>query len=356
MKKVKVAHFDEKAGAAGQAGRVEGEVPAFIYHSKSSKSPRERRSTEATLLNFSGSTLGQWQHHRPSAASTAVGADIVWHCEDVPDRDDDESFQGSLRWALFRYQWWCHLLTVKLMPYQHRRRRRRAADMDKGWPIVFTYVMVVAVLCIMSGELILNREVSGEFFEADPFNYMLGPSVQTLIQTGARYVPCMRNTTMMPSDERYVCLRRPVFSTNGKDGVRREDLVQLDENTVDEDGDPSNGMRLFETAIPSAEPANAILGCTLEDVCGMGGFVSYDAQLLRPDQSFRFLTPLFVHSGLIALAANLALHVHIGLALEPIINGVRLALVYFATGVFGNLFGATFATVTARKFDFIMCM
>ncbi|ORY98149.1 hypothetical protein BCR43DRAFT_438980 [Syncephalastrum racemosum] len=201
------------------------------------------------------------------------------------------------------------------MPFQHRRRRRRATDQDKGWPIVFTYVMVVAVLCIMSGELILNREVSGEFFEADPFNYMLGPSVQTLIQTGARYVPCMRNTTTMPSDERYVCLRRPVFSTNGKDEAAT--------------GAASDGA------------------CTLEDVCGMGGFVSYDAQLLRPDQSFRFFTPLFVHSGLVSLAANLVLHVHIGLALEAVMNGVRLAFVYFVTGVFGNLFGATFATVTA---------
>ncbi|CAO3592480.1 unnamed protein product [Absidia cylindrospora] len=67
---------------------------------------------------------------------------------------------------------------------------------------------------ILSGELLLSQQVSNEFMELDPFNIMLGPSIQILVQSGARFPPCMRPTEVMPPEERYVCLNTTLSTMN----------------------------------------------------------------------------------------------------------------------------------------------
>ncbi|KAI9494844.1 hypothetical protein BDB00DRAFT_973935 [Zychaea mexicana] len=151
----------------------------------------------------------------------------------------------------------------------------------------------------MSGEFIMNRELSGEFFEFDPFNPMLGPSTQTMIQSGARYIPCMKNTTS---------LINPAFALSNRRVTVRST-------------------------------------CSLQDVCGMGGFLIDTI----PDQGFRFITPLFVNSGLIQLGCNMIGHAVIGVRLERLINSLKLTLVFFVSGVFGNLFGANFGPITSQS-------
>ncbi|KAI7874312.1 rhomboid-domain-containing protein [Lichtheimia hyalospora FSU 10163] len=140
----------------------------------------------------------------------------------------------------------------------------------------------------------------GEFFEFDPFNFMIGPSAQTLIQSGARYPPCMRNTTAMPPEEQYI------YNNN------QPDLPDFN------------------------NPRQSL--CSLQHVCGMGGFLRPSV----PDQTFRFITPLFVHAGLVPLLCNIAGLLTIGRSLERVTNAVRMLIIYFVAGTFGHIFGGNF--------------
>ncbi|KAF1806340.1 hypothetical protein V8B55DRAFT_1323600 [Mucor lusitanicus] len=163
------------------------------------------------------------------------------------------------------------------------------------WPL-FTYLMAIFMAIIFSGEILLSKQSSGEFFELEPFNYMLGPSMEIMIQVGARFAPCMRHVDSMPPDE----------------------LVNL------------------------ADPRLLNSSCSLSSICGMTTF----HQNQVPDQTYRLLTPLFIHTGLIHLLINLAVLVILGAKVERIINSLRFSLLYIGSGVFGHALGANFAPPT----------
>ncbi|KAI8150052.1 hypothetical protein BJV82DRAFT_503422 [Fennellomyces sp. T-0311] len=163
----------------------------------------------------------------------------------------------------------------------------------------------------------------GEFLELEPFNYMLGPSVQILIQTGARFPPCMRNSTDMPPMQRYVCINATTAAAI----------------------EASESLSLFDPATDATNPINLMLGpsvCTLEDVCGFGGF----ANPRTPDQAFRFLTPLFAHSGIIHWLLNMVVLMPLGIKLERLMSGWRFGVQYLVSGLYGNILGANFAPPT----------
>ncbi|OAD01986.1 hypothetical protein MUCCIDRAFT_144742 [Mucor lusitanicus CBS 277.49] len=137
---------------------------------------------------------------------------------------------------------------------------------------------------------------------------MLGPSMEIMIQVGARFAPCMRHVDSMPPDERYVCL-----------------------HTIAE-----------KSKTPSTDPRLLNSSCSLSSICGMTTF----HQNQVPDQTYRLLTPLFIHTGLIHLLINLAVLVILGAKVERIINSLRFSLLYIGSGVFGHALGANFAPPT----------
>lgn len=139
----------------------------------------------------------------------------------------------------------------------------------------------------------------GEFLELDPFNVMFGPSIQVLVQSGARYPPCMLNSTHMPPTRRYICI-------NATTAAAMETMP----------------VSLFDPALSPNETTSLVTTpstCSLQDICGFGGF----SNPRTPDQAFRFLTPLFVHSGLLHCAANLAVLMWIGIKLERLTGSWR---------------------------------
>ncbi|CAO3612508.1 unnamed protein product [Mucor fragilis] len=190
------------------------------------------------------------------------------------------------------------------------------------WPL-FTYLMAIFMVIIFSGEILLSKQSSGEFFELNPFNYMLGPSMEIMIQVGARFAPCMRHVDSMPPDERYVCLHTIAEKT--KPPVLPLRLL-LSLHPVVNLGDP----RILNSS------------CSLSSICGMTAF----HQNQVPDQTYRLLTPLFIHTGLIHLLLNLAVLVILGARVERIINSLRFSLLYIGSGVFGHALGANFAPPT----------
>lgn len=134
---------------------------------------------------------------------------------------------------------------------------------------------------------------------------MIGPSPYVLINMGARYVPCMRN----------------------------QENVQ-------------NNVANIAWPCPNQTDTNPT--CTLSDLCGFGGVPnprvggSLEDQPM-PNQWYRFIVPIFLHAGLIHIGFNMLLQVLLGGDIERAIGPVRLALVYFSSGIFGFVMGGNFA-------------
>ncbi|KAI7888679.1 rhomboid family-domain-containing protein [Mucor mucedo] len=148
-----------------------------------------------------------------------------------------------------------------------------------------------------------------EFFELEPFNYMLGPSMEILIQSGARFPPCMRKVESMPPDQRYICLHT----------ISQNPVVNMTDH------------RLFN------------LTCSLSTICGMSSFYQYRI----PDQTYRFFTPLFIHTGLVHLCINMVVLIMLGVKVERTINSLRFTLLFIGSGMFGHALGANFAPPTS---------
>ncbi|KAI8092550.1 uncharacterized protein BX664DRAFT_327569 [Halteromyces radiatus] len=139
----------------------------------------------------------------------------------------------------------------------------------------------------------------------------------------------MRPTKVMPVDERYVCLNTtlPIMNatwTSLRKGDKRTPLGLLDP--------------IFDVASPGIQNTS----CSLQDICGMSGFANASV----PDQTFRFFTPLFLHTGALHLLIDGALHWFVAKDLERVMNPIRFAGVYILSGLFGNAFGSNFAIPT----------
>ncbi|KAI8883043.1 rhomboid-domain-containing protein, partial [Backusella circina FSU 941] len=128
----------------------------------------------------------------------------------------------------------------------------------------------------------------GKVIQVSPFNIMVGPSAETLIHMGARYTPCMKSTLIYSSTQNiYVC--------------------------------PTNNRR-----------------CSLDELCGGTHFE-------KPNQGYRFVTSLVMHSGTIQLIINLTIHIRVGMIVERIIHPIRYGILWCMSGIIGSIFGALFS-------------
>ncbi|KAI7907803.1 uncharacterized protein BX663DRAFT_11389 [Cokeromyces recurvatus] len=205
----------------------------------------------------------------------------------------------------------------------------------KHWPL-FTYITVLLNILLFSGELLLSRQNTGEFFELEPFNYMLGPSMEIMVQVGARFPPCMRPIESMPFDARYVCLHTIAASSKRT-------------ATTTTTTTPGSPLYLLDPVIDLADPhivANST--CSLATICGMSTF--HLSQI--PDQKYRLFTPLFIHTGLVHLFINLTILCWFGIKVEKVMNSLRFMILYIGAGIFGHALGANFAPATTPFLGF----
>ncbi|KAK5102859.1 hypothetical protein LTS08_003661 [Lithohypha guttulata] len=89
------------------------------------------------------------------------------------------------------------------------------------------------------------------------------------------------------------------------------------------------------TSTATTDPNNK---CTLGELCGMGGF-DYN----HPNQWYRFITPIFLHAGIIHIGFNMLLQLTLGRDMEKAIGTVRFMIVYLSSGIFGFVLGGNFA-------------
>lgn len=190
-----------------------------------------------------------------------------------------------------------------LLPNSGRKKRRKKGGFFSGKVPYFVYFMTLVQITTFIVEIIKNSIITGSPIMVHPsFNPMIGPSTYVLINMGARFVPCMRTTYFENSRTPYPETPWPCPNT---------------------------------TSNLASDPHNQ---CTLGELCGMGSF-DYN----HPNQWWRFITPMFLHAGIIHIGFNMLLQLTLGRDMEKAIGTVRFILVYLSSGIFGFVLGGNFA-------------
>ncbi|KAM4056131.1 rhomboid family protein [Hirsutella rhossiliensis] len=167
------------------------------------------------------------------------------------------------------------------------------------------YTLTAIQVAVFIAEIVKNGILTGSPIMTKPqFNPMIGPSTQVMINMGARYVPCMHNVKEIQGSNVPVLFLCPNATTNDN-------------------------------------------FCSLSELCGFGGvpnptFNNAD-QRPAPNQWFRFITPIFMHAGLIHIGFNLLMQLTIAKEMEVAIGPIRFFLVYMSAGIFGFVLGGNFA-------------
>ncbi|EKM61250.1 uncharacterized protein PHACADRAFT_134676 [Phanerochaete carnosa HHB-10118-sp] len=191
-------------------------------------------------------------------------------------------------------------------PVSQRIDEKKRGIGRQRYPFV-AWTLAVVMLGVFIYELVLNAKNQGTPISFHPVvNPMLGPSQSALINVGARYPPCMKEVAGLPLSTRFACLN------------------------------------------DTANPPDQL--CSLEDVCGFGGFHGQE-----PDQWFRqgfcanasFITPIFIHAGIIHILLNMLAQLTASAEVEKEMGSAGFLILYFAAGIFGNVLGGNFALVAA---------
>lgn len=177
--------------------------------------------------------------------------------------------------------------------------RRRQGIGRQRYPYV-SWILALALVIVFVIELIKANASTGQAVQTRPsINPMLGPSAEFFISFGARFVPCMRKVPALPTSEQLPCLKDSTSSSN-----------------------------LYT-------PSQL---CPISEICGLK-----DAN--NPNQSYRFITAIFVHAGFVHIFFNLLVQLTLCAQIEKLIGSLPYILVWFAGGVGGNLLGGNFGLI-----------
>ncbi|KAI0361329.1 rhomboid-domain-containing protein [Trametes cingulata] len=185
-----------------------------------------------------------------------------------------------------------------LYPLEQRIEDKKRGIGVQRHPIA-CYALSVAMLGVLIYELVTNAKAQGSPFSFKPtVNPMLGPSTSALIQLGARFPPCMKSVTGLTITTPVPCLNN------------------------------------------TANPATQL--CSLEEICNFGGFHGE-----TPNQWFRFITPIFLHAGIIHFLLNMVAQLTASAQVEREMGTLSFLVLYMAAGIFGNVLGGNFSLVGA---------
>ncbi|KAF8846303.1 rhomboid-domain-containing protein [Paxillus ammoniavirescens] len=188
------------------------------------------------------------------------------------------------------------LLGTGKYPIEQRIEDKKRGIGRQKHPFV-VYVLTVVMVGVFINELVVNSRAQGTPVSFKPVvNPMLGPSGSALINLGARFPPCMKSVQGLPSSTLMPCLN------------------------------------------DTANPPDIL--CTIEEVCGFGGFHGS-----TPDQWFRFITPIFLHAGFIHILLNMFAQLTLSAQIEREMGSAGFFITYFAAGIFGNVLGGNFSLV-----------
>ncbi|GAQ40283.1 hypothetical protein AtubIFM55763_003318 [Aspergillus tubingensis] len=190
-------------------------------------------------------------------------------------------------------------------PTARRNRNRKKGFFQKKIPWV-TYAFTLVQIIVFIVELVKNAQFTGSPIETKPsFNVMIGPSSYMQIYMGSRYTPCMKNVPGIQNANETILFSCPNATTSATE-------------------------------------------CTLSEACGFSGVPnphphgSLDDKP-APNQWFRFIIPMFIHTGFIHIGFNLIVQLTMGVDMERMIGWWRYFLVYVASGIWGFVLGGNYA-------------
>lgn len=187
------------------------------------------------------------------------------------------------------------LFNVKAGAYpveQAIERKKRGLGGQK-YPVA-AWCLTAAMTAVMIYEMVRNYQAMGTPIAIKPtFNYMIGPSSEVLINIGARFPPCMKNVSALPATFELACLNDT-----------------------------------------SSSPTTT---CTIEQICGHGGFHGE-----TPDQWWRFILPIFLHVGIIHLIVNMLVQIIVSAQVEREMGTIPFLIVYMLGGIYGFVLGGNF--------------
>jgi len=185
---------------------------------------------------------------------------------------------------------------VGTYPLEQQIENKKRGIGRQKYPFV-VWCLAIAMVGVFINELVVNSRAQGTPVSFHPVvNPMLGPSSSALIQLGARFPPCMKLVAAVPLSTQFACL-----------------------NDV-------------------ANPPDIL--CSLETICGFGGFHNKS-----PNQWFRFITPIFLHAGFVHIILNMLAQLLLSAQIEREMGSGGFLITYFAAGIFGNVLGGNFALV-----------
>ncbi|KAI6047705.1 hypothetical protein EDC04DRAFT_2619574 [Pisolithus marmoratus] len=191
---------------------------------------------------------------------------------------------------------WKKLSGAGKYPLEQRIEDKKRGIGRQKYPFV-VWALTIAMVGVFINELVVNARAQGSPLSFKPVvNPMLGPSGSALINLGARFPPCMKSVTSISSSTLMPCLN------------------------------------------DTANPPTSL--CTIEDVCGFGGWGNG-----TPNQWFRFITPIFLHAGIIHILLNMLAQVIVSAQIEREMGSGGFFITYFAAGIFGNVLGGNFSLV-----------
>ncbi|BFZ18000.1 hypothetical protein BsWGS_21039 [Bradybaena similaris] len=82
----------------------------------------------------------------------------------------------------------------------------------------------------------------------------------------------------------------------------------------------------------------------IQEVCGMIPFANSE----QPDQFYRLVSSLFLHGGVVHLGISMIFQMWIMRDLEKLLGTIRMVIIYFGSGIAGNLASCTFLPYTVE--------
>jgi len=179
---------------------------------------------------------------------------------------------------------------------------REQLENKKKYKPYFIYSISAIQVVVFIVSIVINFTSTKQIIAPVKQNFFIGPYSGVLVRMGARYLPCMYG-----NDTVFDCLP----------GVK-------------------GSLSPTQVTIPDGVGTlkKSPYYCTSADICGFGTKVDAKSH----NQWFRFIIPIFLHSGVLHLAFNLFFQIRAGASLEKDYGAWRMAIVYFLSGIYGFLF------------------
>ncbi|KAI0233426.1 hypothetical protein L0F63_002989 [Massospora cicadina] len=240
-------------------------------------------------------------------------------------------------------------------------KRGSSSFSTEGYYPYFIYAVSLLNVATLAFQLFNAFQLTGSFIQTQPFNFILGPPVEVkkrwlraqgfggaelkvnLKRRVRRFGLLAIGRTFCSLKLTLIVLRDYGFNLVliNQGGwftpcMKPVDISRFIFRCPEDSNQPPLGTEAYQASLP--EP------CSLEKLCGLGGFGSG-----TPNQWYRFITPIFLHGGILHLLFNILTQLALGVQLERTYGGIRVAIIHLSAGVGGFLLGANLAPVAVTS-------